>query len=406
MKYLIPVLLLLVFTAAAYAQEEEPPKDGPEEPAAPALELSPQEISRQITLLGSRFMTDRIGAQSTIARAGESVIPHLKKLLQTENPLLRMNVVELLGRMKQPDAIRPIIEMFGDSSPAVRSSAKRALGYYGPEILLELQRLTESGQMKESDLPGELIAKLYRKPLVELFGKVVQGGQYPGQYAAIAALGPKAIPALLSLLDECLAGARDVAGGAPAVLGALSEFTTKDKRVIDKLERLWNTPEASYLRQPVAITLAKLGAETHLNEMIDALLDSAKTQTDANLFAQVLLYHRVGKYDESQKWFRRAAEAAGQSGYIHHYNLACALAMGKNPDAAVDALKTAIKNGYQNFSWMVKDKELDPIRQNAGYIELIKKHCPQHLPEKLKEKKEEEKQAPPKEPEKDSGSDE
>ena len=135
--------------------------------------------------------------------------------------------------------------------------------------------------------------------------------------------------------------------------------------------------------------------------MIDTLLDRAKTQTDANLFAQVaLLYHRVGKYDESQKWFRRAAEAAGQSGYIHHYNLACALAMGKNPDAAVDALKTAIKNGYQNFSWMVKDKELDPIRQNAGYIELLKKHCPQHLPENMKKK--EDKQKAPEKPENDA----
>lgn len=395
MRYLVAAAVLILLAAPVYAQEQELPPNKPEgnqqdEPVEPPVKLSAEEMAQQLQLLGSRFRSDRVEAQSTIARAGETAIPGLEEALTSQNTFLKMSAVELLGRMKRPKALRSIIEMIADSSPAVRASARRALKRYGPEALPEIERLVKSGQLDENALPDAVLAEIYRSTIVELFSQVDQGGQYPGQYALIVDLGPKAVPALLSLLDDSIGGSRNIAGGAPAVISALGDFD-KDKRIIAKFEALWRTDVAAYLRQPVAISLAKQGVAKYLDEMIDARLKTAGNQTNPSTFAEIaLLYHRVGKYDESQKWFRRAAEAAGPSGYIHFYNLACALAMGKNGDGAVEALKTAIENGYQNFSWMVKDKELDPIRAHAGYIELLKKHCPEHLPEQKKKDQKEE----------------
>ena len=48
--------------------------------------------------------------------------------------------------------------------------------------------------------------------------------------------------------------------------------------------------------------------------------------------------------------------------------------------------KTAIEEGFSNLSWMVRDKDFDPIREHPGYLEIVKTHCPQFLPEKYKEK--------------------
>ncbi len=403
MKYLMPLLLLIALTVPAYAQEEPAP-DTPEkqEPQKPPLALTQEEVSRQIEMLGSRFLTDRISAQSTVARVGKAAIPYLKSALESDNTFLRMNAVELLGRMKQPEALPPIVEMFGDSSPAVRRSAARAIEKYGKEAIPELDKLVASGKLGQAaNLPDAVLAKLYRATLIELFRKVDQGGQYPGQYATIAELGPKTVPALLSLLDDSLRNSSVVPGGLTAIIGAIADFKFKDKRVVDKLEYLWKLGKDNQsLRQAVAIALAKLGEEAHFQEMLKPMLESAKTQTNDTLFQSIaLMYHRTGNYDESQKWFRRAAVATNHN--IHYYNLACACAMGKKLDEAVDALKKAIELRYVNFKWMVIDKELDPVRKHAGYIELLKKHCPQYLPEnpKEKEQKKDDKEEAPEKPE-------
>jgi HEAT repeat protein len=385
-KYLILVVSLFTFVSLANAQEA-PDNQEPatKEPATPVLKLSPKEVVRQVKLLGSRFYGDRTEAQITLARTGEAAIPHLKDILESENILQRMSAVELLGRLRRPEAILLILKMLKDSSPMVHKSADKALRHYGSGLLADLNQLMEEGKVNEKELPESIITRLYRKTLEELFSKVDTGGQYPGMYNSIVKLAPKAIPALFLMLDDALEGRRKAKVSAGAIINALGDI--KSKKIIERLETLMQNPRASGYRQMIVISLAKLGNDKYYKEMLEPLLKQAEGQGGSSVYNQLaMMHHRVYNYEESEKWFRRAAEATG--GGMHRYNLACALAMGKKLDKAVEELKTAAESGSVQFDWMVKDKELDPIREHPGYIEILKKHCPQYLPEKYKEKEE------------------
>jgi tetratricopeptide (TPR) repeat protein len=403
MRFLTLAAGLLLAAGIAFAQDEPQPPGTPkgeekeQAKPEPAVSMTPEDIARQIDMLGSRYLTDRVAACKSVAKVGKSALPYLRSALKEGNMYQRMNAVELLGSLKEPESVFTILEMSGSPSMSIRAAAQRAIDRYGSDLFEVLNKMIESGQVDESKLPDDVVAKLYRGVLVKLFSEVDTGGQYPGQYATIARLGPKAIPSLLSLMDDSLEGRRTVTGGVTAIVSALADF--KDDRVIKRLEGLWEFLERrraenmanSSLEQTTAVTLAKLGADKQFKKLLEAQLEEAKKNPSPSTYQNVaILYHHVGQYDKSQLWFLRAAESAGMAGYIHHYNLACAYAMGKKLDKAVEALAIAIKNGYANFEWMVKDKELDAIRNEAGYIELLKKHCPQFLPENLKKEQENE----------------
>ena len=417
MRFLSLLLGFLLLAGLASAQDEPEPPDTPNgeeelEKPEPALSLTPDQMKRQIDLLGSRYMGDRKKACDTVQQVGKSALPYLRDVLKDGNIYQQMNAIELLGSFKEPESVHTILAMSGSPSMGIRAAAQRAIDRYGSDLFHILNKMIESGQVDESKLPDDVVAKLYRGVLIKLFSDVDAGGQYPGQYATIAKLGPKAIPSLLSLLEDSLEGRRTVTGGITAIVNSLADF--KDDRVVKRLEGLWeflerrrNEGMANWsLEHAVAVSLAKLGADKRFKELLQTQLDAAKQNPSPSSYQNVaILYHHVGQYDKSQLWFRRAAESAGRSGNIHYYNLACAYAMGKKLDKAVEALAVAIKNGYQNFEWMAKDKELDPVRNEAGYIELLRKHCPQFLPEKIKKEleKEEENEEKKEEGEKESG---
>ena len=56
-----------------------------------------------------------------------------------------------------------------------------------------------------------------------------------------------------------------------------------------------------------------------------------------------------------------------------HYNLACDYALLKKPKLALDTLEKAIRLGFRNFKHIEKDPDLDSIKQDKRYQELLLK---------------------------------
>ena len=54
------------------------------------------------------------------------------------------------------------------------------------------------------------------------------------------------------------------------------------------------------------------------------------------------------------------------------YNLACLFSRLEERETAVDYLKKALESGYQNYEWIKRDADFDNIRNEPGYIELMK----------------------------------
>ena len=53
------------------------------------------------------------------------------------------------------------------------------------------------------------------------------------------------------------------------------------------------------------------------------------------------------------------------------YNCACLYARLGETARAVDTLRQAMSGGYENFGWMKHDPDLDSLREDPGFIELM-----------------------------------
>jgi tetratricopeptide (TPR) repeat protein len=55
-----------------------------------------------------------------------------------------------------------------------------------------------------------------------------------------------------------------------------------------------------------------------------------------------------------------------------HYNLACRYALLKQGDMAIMSLRRAIELGYRDFRFMEKDRDLDSIRKDPRFRQLVR----------------------------------
>ena len=58
---------------------------------------------------------------------------------------------------------------------------------------------------------------------------------------------------------------------------------------------------------------------------------------------------------------------------IVHYNLACSYSLLGDTTKALEALKKAIVLGYDDFSYLKKDKDLENLRKDKRFRELMDK---------------------------------
>jgi tetratricopeptide (TPR) repeat protein len=57
-----------------------------------------------------------------------------------------------------------------------------------------------------------------------------------------------------------------------------------------------------------------------------------------------------------------------------HYNLACRYALLKQPDLALVTLRKAVELGYRDFRYMEEDHDLDSIRKDPRFRQLLKEY--------------------------------
>jgi tetratricopeptide (TPR) repeat protein len=57
---------------------------------------------------------------------------------------------------------------------------------------------------------------------------------------------------------------------------------------------------------------------------------------------------------------------------LAHYNLACSYALLKKVDPSVKALRKAIELGYRDFRYMREDRDLDAVRRDPRFRQLLR----------------------------------
>lgn len=81
-------------------------------------------------------------------------------------------------------------------------------------------------------------------------------------------------------------------------------------------------------------------------------------------------YHN-NNYAESSKYYEKALKLKPNSAYDNFYNAACAMSLANERDKALDYLEQSYLLGYQNYSWTLKDSDLDNIRNTERFKNLI-----------------------------------
>lgn len=81
-------------------------------------------------------------------------------------------------------------------------------------------------------------------------------------------------------------------------------------------------------------------------------------------------YTKRGRYEDGLKIDQRLVQLRPDDPFVH-YNLACSYSLLKRSKPCLEALKKAIQLGYRDFSFMKKDPDLDFIRRDPRYKELL-----------------------------------
>jgi tetratricopeptide (TPR) repeat protein len=80
-----------------------------------------------------------------------------------------------------------------------------------------------------------------------------------------------------------------------------------------------------------------------------------------------------GRYAEGMQIDKRLVQLRPHDP-LAHYNLACSYALLKRPDQALKILRRAVELGYRDFRYMREDKDLDSIRHDPRFRQLLREY--------------------------------
>jgi tetratricopeptide (TPR) repeat protein len=104
--------------------------------------------------------------------------------------------------------------------------------------------------------------------------------------------------------------------------------------------------------------------------------DAARKHLELNpdnpraLYMGALALRGLGEPQKALDWNRRAQRMEPDDPSVL-YNVACNYAQLSMPEEAIDALSKAIDNGFGHWQWIEHDTDLDSLRSEPGFIELL-----------------------------------
>ena len=80
-----------------------------------------------------------------------------------------------------------------------------------------------------------------------------------------------------------------------------------------------------------------------------------------------------GRYAEGLQIDKRLASLRPNDPLVH-YNLACSYALLKRPEQSIKTLRRAVELGYRDFRYMREDRDLDSIRHDPRFRQLLREY--------------------------------
>ena len=162
------------------------------------------------------------------------------------------------------------------------------------------------------------------------------------------------------------------------ILGRIYHTTDRDQDALECFNKVVAiNPEFYSVYSDLQIVYGRLGRKDKYEEMLRSALaiyprylSQHPDDARCHMFYAVDLA-QAGKKDEAKIEAARALEL-NPNDPLMLYNAACFFAQMSEASKAVEMLRNAIAAGYPDYEWFKRDPDLDSIRNDPGYIELMK----------------------------------
>jgi len=162
------------------------------------------------------------------------------------------------------------------------------------------------------------------------------------------------------------------------ILGRIYFTTDKDKEAIGPLKKVIElNPDFYTAYADLRMVYEKLGDMQKHDEVVKSTTDFYHRYLEQNpddgrariFYAQLLIF--LDKPEEAKKETAMSLELSPNDN-VMQYNAACVYSRINENKLAVDTLRNIIASGFEHYDWIKRDPDLDNIRDELGYIELMK----------------------------------
>jgi tetratricopeptide (TPR) repeat protein len=124
-----------------------------------------------------------------------------------------------------------------------------------------------------------------------------------------------------------------------------------------------------------AATLARLAEQTQLDFELDFYTGVLHRHA---AYVDVLRAHGnnltlKGRYADGLEIDKKLIQLRPTDS-LAHYNLACSYALLKKPDLSLKTLRRAVELGYRDFRYMKEDRDLDSVRHDPRFRQLLREY--------------------------------
>jgi len=162
------------------------------------------------------------------------------------------------------------------------------------------------------------------------------------------------------------------------ILGRIYYTTDREQEAIDPYKKVIEiNPDFYTVYSDLRMVYERLGDKEKNDELVRTSLEFYKRFIEQNpddgrariFFAQMLILSE--KIDEAKKETTIALELSPNDN-VMLYNAVCVYSRINEKKLAVQTLRNITESGFEHYDWIKKDPDLDNIRNEAGYIELMK----------------------------------
>ena len=320
-----------------------------------------------------------------------------------EDKEIKRLAVLALGNAKSEAAIDRLMDVLVWPDSVMKSAAMDALVRIGPRAVEKVNSAVAAGRLNPRAADG-ILALFYQEEVERILDSLVTdtggSGFYDGQFRGLEKFGKdKAMPVLLRIVSEPgyafrLAERREkVPSYEPKMrdlaIMALGDFG--DPRAIGALKeglKEAGPAGAEGTTEELMVALFRLGEKKPLDDylkkaeadVVATLKGDTKDDGCSLLFSIGLVLNRVGRRDEAQAAYLRLIAAVEEHKLTQSaenvlpaglYNLACLASVKGDKAKAVEWLDKAVRAGFKDRQWIKLDRDLDAIRNEAGYLKLM-----------------------------------